>query len=47
MKKDGEPKNEWNETTFQFAKLLNLFGFDACLADEDYGYVDVIVINEW
>jgi len=47
MNKNGEPENEWNETTIQFAQLLNKFGFDAFLSDQDYGYIDVIVINEW
>lgn len=47
INKNGEPENEWNETTIQFAELLNIFGFDAFLSEQDYGYIDVIVINEW
>ena len=47
MKKEGEPENEWNTRTIQFAELLNIFGIDACLSDQDYGYLDVIIVNEW
>lgn len=47
MNKEEEPENEWNERTIQFSKLLNIFGFDAFLSEQDYGYIDVIVINEW
>lgn len=39
-------ENEWDYKTIQMCELLNLLGFDAFLSDEDYGYIDVIVIFE-
>ena len=47
INKEGEPETEWNYSTLQILDLLNIFGFDAFLSEQDYGYIDVIVINEW
>lgn len=40
------PENEWEEVTLQMINLLNRLGFDASTSDEDYGYIDVIVLND-
>ena len=45
VSKEG-PEDEWDYKTFQMAELLNLLGFEAYLADEDYGYIDVIILSE-
>lgn len=39
------PKNEWEEVTLQMINLLNRLGFDAFPSEENYGYIDVIVLN--
>lgn len=44
IKKEGK-ENEWDEKTIQMCDLLNRLNFDAFLSQEDYGYVDVIVLN--
>lgn len=44
---DGVSEKEFTETAYQFSELLNIFGFDAFRSDQDYGTLDVIVINEW
>ena len=38
-------KNEWEPKTLQMINLLNRLGFDAFPSSEDYGYIDVIVLN--
>lgn len=40
------PENEWEEVTLQMVDLLNRLGFNASTSDEDYGYIDVIVLND-
>lgn len=44
IEKEGK-ENEWDEKTVQMCDLLNTLNFDAFLSEEDYGYVDVIVLN--
>ena len=44
IEKEGK-ENEWDEKTSQMCDLLNRLNFDAFLSAEDYGYVDVIVLN--
>ena len=44
---DGVSEEEFTETAYEFSKLLNIFGFDAFLSEQNYGTLDVIVINEW
>lgn len=46
INKEGEDKNQWNYTTLQILDLLHRLGFNAMLSDQDYGYIDVIVLNE-
>ena len=44
IEKEGK-EDEWDEKTIQICNLLNLLSFDAFLSEEDYGYKDVIVLN--
>ena len=43
--KENGKINEWDYKTLQMVDLLNRLEFDAFLSEEDYGYVDVIVLN--
>jgi len=44
IEKEGK-EDEWDEKTLQMCDLLNRLNFDAFLSEEDYGYKDVIVLN--
>jgi hypothetical protein len=44
IEKEGK-ENKWDKKTVQMCDLLNTLNFDAFLSEEDYGYVDVIVLN--
>lgn len=44
IEKEGK-EDEWDEKTIQMCNLLNRLNFDAFLSEEDYGYKDVIVLN--
>lgn len=44
IEKEGK-EDEWDEKTIQMCNLLNKLNFDAILSEEDYGYKDVIVLN--
>ena len=46
INKENKNENEWDEKTLQMCDLLNVLGFDAFLSEEDYGYIDVIVLND-
>lgn len=46
INKENENENEWDYKTLQMCDLLNRLGFDAFLSEEDYGYIDVIVLND-
>lgn len=44
IEKEGK-EDEWDDKTIQMCNLLNRLNFDAFLSEEDYGYKDVIVLN--
>lgn len=44
IEKEGK-EDEWDEKTIQMCNLLNKLNFDAFLSEEDYGYQDVILLN--
>lgn len=40
-----ESKDEWEDITINICDLFNRVGIESSLSDQDYGYVDVIVIH--